>query len=160
MTAMNDFCRGLTMFDMTLIISLYLIERKGNIKCCIIQRYDSQVSHWGNFTLFTPLLFRSASQFYFTFAATFNFLRTCEFVVSENLVAVVVTAFLHRPACRSQTRVTRCKHWNFPCSDTQGRSVNQPHGRFSDERRGRKRTFAWSICNDLTLKAEIKSIRR
>lgn len=31
-------------------------------------------------------------EFYFTLAATFNFLRPRKFIVSENLVAVVVTA--------------------------------------------------------------------
>jgi len=49
---------------------------------------------WQNFTLphfFSLPLFRSVSAFYFTLAATFNFLRPCKFVVSENLV-VIVTA--------------------------------------------------------------------
>jgi len=49
---------------------------------------------------------------------------------------------------RSRARVTRCKHWNFLCSGTQGRLVNQSHGRFSDERRGRERAPTRPICDD------------
>jgi len=48
---------------------------------------------WRNFTLpyfFSPLLFRSVSEFYFTLAATFNFLCPRKFVVSENLVVIVI----------------------------------------------------------------------